>query len=690
VSIWTVAVVLALVVVALEIVTVLRRGVSAHRGYFLLLLIDGGLLLYTAREPRFDGGPVGPWPELVAGVVLCGLIVFVPLLLDRLMRRALSGEQVGVAARLASVKELLQPGRAATAERELYAELASVRSGRVDDVVRALRARLVDAEPPEDGPLHDRIITALAFGRRWREAATHYETHVRSEPAYHPGLAIQMVRAYGELGELESGARIVHRLEQAARAHHAGAQVALPQARLFFVAHAGGEAALERVLAAPGFSRLPPRLVEMLRASAKTERAVASPEVEQFATQVADRVVNEARAQAADPMPPPTATRILVAMNVIAFALFLLLLGDFENSDHLIRAGASFHAAVRAGEWWRLWSAMFLHGGVLHIALNMWGLYLLGRILEPLYSWPRLVIIYCVAGLAGNVLSVYNPRPEAIFSLGASGGVMGLLGALLVVLLVKRGVWPEESRRTLVVNVMVLLVAQLGIGVMLKVVDNFAHVGGLVGGAVAALVLLPGGILGKGRFARVVVLLSLAGLTASATASLVRLVGEKVSKTIAVVPHHDEHILGVRLSVPGWTSRDTQPVPDWPGQELITDEMAHLVYSPHLVPLDAPMPAVLQRLADRDKATSLKQAAEDNQETPVFAAAEAPGAPGWSVLALRETVGGAFAGELYYYARPNGDKQAVVVEVNQKAKRISEPSRAELLRVLSTVAVDVN
>src|SRR5262249_32419295 len=83
----------------------------------------------------------------------------------------------------ASVKELLQPGRAATAERELYAELASVRSGRVDEVVRALRARLVDTEPPDDGPLHDRIITALAFGRRWREAATHYATPL---PAHRP------------------------------------------------------------------------------------------------------------------------------------------------------------------------------------------------------------------------------------------------------------------------------------------------------------------------------------------------------------------------------------------------------------------------------------------------------------------------------------------------------------------------
>lgn len=686
-SIWSVAVMLALVVVALEIVTVLRRGVSAHRGYFLLLLVDGGLLLYTMREPRFDGGPVGPWPELVGGVVLCGLIVFVPLLLDRLMRRALSGEEVGVAARLASVKEILQPGRAATAERELYSELASVRSGRVDEVVRALRARLVDTEPPDDGPLHDRIITALAFGRRWREAATHYETHVRGEPAYHPGLAIQMVRAYGELGELESGARIVHRLEQAARAHHAGAQVALPQARLFFVAHAGGEAVLERVLSAKGLTRLPPRLVEMLRASARTERAVASPEVEQFATQVADRVVNEARAQAADPLPPPTATRILVAMNVVAFGLFLLLLGDYENSDHMIRAGASFHAAVRAGEWWRLWTAMFLHFGVLHIALNMWGLYLLGRILEPLYSWPRLVIIYCFAGLAGNLLSVYNPRPEVVFSLGASGAVMGLLGALLVVLLIKRGVWPEESRRTLVINVMVLLVAQLWIGGMLKVVDNFAHVGGLVGGAAAALVLLPGGLLGKGRFARACVLISLAGLTASATASLVKVIAERVPKTLASLPRRDEHACGVRLSVPSWASRETPAVADWPGQELMHDGMASLVYSPHLVPLDAPMPTVLQKLADRDKATTFKQAEEDKHEAPIFTVTEAPAAPGWSGLAMRETVDGGFAGDYYYYARPQGG-QALVVEVNQGEKKLSEPARGELLRVLASATAD--
>src|SRR5438445_12272366 len=99
---------------------------------------------------------------------------------------------------------------------------------------------------------------------------------------------------------------------------------------------------------------------------------------------------------------------------------------------------------------------------------------------------------------------------------------MGLMGALLVALVKRRGAWPEPSRRALVGNVIVLLIAQVTIGLLMRVVDNFAHVGGLIGGCAAAALLLPEGVL-RGRSARAAVALSLCALAVTAAASTVAL-----------------------------------------------------------------------------------------------------------------------------------------------------------------------
>src|SRR5690348_10132373 len=120
----------------------MRRGVAEQRGYFLLLLVDGALLGYGASDPRFGQGQV-TWLA-AGGVVLCALTVVLPALLERAVRRLVAADRLAAAARLAAAKELLQPGRAATVEREQLADLAAASSGRADEVLRALRAKLVE------------------------------------------------------------------------------------------------------------------------------------------------------------------------------------------------------------------------------------------------------------------------------------------------------------------------------------------------------------------------------------------------------------------------------------------------------------------------------------------------------------------------------------------------------------------
>ena len=755
-DVWSIAVVLCIAVVALEVTWVLRRGASRHRGYLALLMVDGALLGYTISEPRFSDAGGGPWPELVAGVALCGLLVFVPRLLDRLIRSALGGRRVALAARLAGVKEILQPGRAATVERELLVDLARARSGEVDEVVRGLRERLALAGPEEEGAIHERIVTTLAFAGRWREATTQFDQHIGAfEPQRHPALAIQMVQAFGEIGELERAGQIVHRLELAALAGDPNAAAALLKARLTFLAGVGGKEAIDRLLALPALAQISPRTRGMLQSVAVSRRAgdprnAPTEEVLRFADLVADRIAADLEL-AGEPMAPkPRASMVLVALNVIAFALVSLLLLRGAGVDHwfdffwrgakfgaganldFVRAGASFHPAVRAGEWWRLWSAMFLHGGeswhqsVLHILLNMYGLYLLGRIVEPVFGWQRFLLIYAAGGLAGNLASAFNPSLDAVISLGASGAVMGLMGALLVVLRFRRNGVAEEWRRSVLVNLLVLTGIQLAFGLVVRVIDNYAHIGGLVGGAAAAWLLMPEGKL-AGRFGKPVVWLGLAAIFATAGLSVVRVVRSRPEATLAALPRREEQVDGIHFKVPEYVRRERPVKEEWPGQVVFIDPVTELLTLPHVVALDGEgVVGALRLCMERDRVAIAREAKEARSEPgsepgsqnssppPLVAGATPPELTGKAApeaapqaspagtpaagqaapqtaqwIAREQDRGGERAEKMLYFGRAIDTSRALVVEATVSGSR---PLRAatvdEIGQILASMKVD--
>lgn len=174
---------------------------------------------------------------------------------------------------------------------------------------------------------------------------------------------------------------------------------------------------------------------------------------------------------------PYRATQVLIGINVVAYVLTLL------SSDRLIVDYGMFGAAVAAGEWWRLATAPFLHAGLWHVGLNMFALWILGSLVEPLLGRWRFVAVYLVSALAGAVASYAFGNPGVI-SVGASGAVFGLLGATIVAL------------RTLnrdVSGVLVLLVINLVLGFVFPGIDWRAHLGGLLAGMLltAAMVAVP-------------------------------------------------------------------------------------------------------------------------------------------------------------------------------------------------------
>jgi rhomboid protease GluP len=180
----------------------------------------------------------------------------------------------------------------------------------------------------------------------------------------------------------------------------------------------------------------------------------------------------------------------LVLANVLVFVVMLKFGAGFwhTSSGVPLAWGANFAPAVQDGQWWRLFSAMFIHFGVIHLVLNMWALWDVGRLMERLLGPLRVVCVYLGAGAAGNLLSLVVQGSAAV-SGGASGAVFGLYGALLVLLWRERAQVERTEFKWLFGGAGAFTAVILGMGFVVPGIDNAAHGGGLLAGALLGLVL---------------------------------------------------------------------------------------------------------------------------------------------------------------------------------------------------------
>jgi membrane associated rhomboid family serine protease len=195
---------------------------------------------------------------------------------------------------------------------------------------------------------------------------------------------------------------------------------------------------------------------------------------------------------------PSTATSVLVAANIALYAItwYMTQTEASRNlvnppgwggiyADVLVRMGAKC-PLIFAGEWWRLVTAMFLHGGLIHIGFNMWVLIDLGPEAESLFTMPKYLFLYLVTGVAGYVLSLWwNPGG---ISIGASGALMGLIG-ILIGASFHHGSLGKEYRQQLWKWVIYIFILALLPGLN---IDNAAHLGGLASGLVLGYVIPEG------------------------------------------------------------------------------------------------------------------------------------------------------------------------------------------------------
>ncbi len=182
------------------------------------------------------------------------------------------------------------------------------------------------------------------------------------------------------------------------------------------------------------------------------------------------------------PTVKPRITYVLLTINVLIF-----IAQSLTNPELWFSLGAKNNQLIAAGEWWRLVTPMFLHLNLLHIAVNSYSLFIFGPQVEALLGYRRFLTVYLISGIAGTVLSfVMSPYD----SIGASGAIFGLVGAMLIFFYRHRQLFGEIGRRRLI-DILLIAGINLAIGLTIPGIDNWGHVGGFLGGAVLTWLLGP-------------------------------------------------------------------------------------------------------------------------------------------------------------------------------------------------------
>src|SRR6266704_3569405 len=184
-------------------------------------------------------------------------------------------------------------------------------------------------------------------------------------------------------------------------------------------------------------------------------------------------------------------TAYQVALAAGAHTVGAILANVFSNSqngDVLVAYGAKYNDAIVEGQYWRFITPIFLHANILHVSLNLLNLVILGIFVERIFGHLRFLLIYLVTGVISVIASFYFAPQE--ISVGASGAIFGLVGAYSLFVFIHRkafrhGGIPALSWLVLIIGI------NLGIGLIIPNVDNYAHIGGFLSGCILGWFFAP-------------------------------------------------------------------------------------------------------------------------------------------------------------------------------------------------------
>lgn len=179
-------------------------------------------------------------------------------------------------------------------------------------------------------------------------------------------------------------------------------------------------------------------------------------------------------------------TVFLILINILVFVA-VELTGGTDDTLHMLQCGAAYTPAIIGGEYYRIFTSMFLHFGSEHLLNNMLVLFVLGGRLEPVIGRIRYLLIYLLGGIGGNFLCIFLElkSDDLAVSAGASGAVFAVMGAMIYAVIRCRGHLEDLSAR----QILIMAAFSLYFGFTSEGVDNAAHVGGLLSGFLLAVIL---------------------------------------------------------------------------------------------------------------------------------------------------------------------------------------------------------
>lgn len=178
-------------------------------------------------------------------------------------------------------------------------------------------------------------------------------------------------------------------------------------------------------------------------------------------------------------------TYTIINLNILVYLIEIIKSRNLIdiNIYTLIQMGAKVNILINRGEIYRLITSTFLHGGIMHILFNMSALNIIGKEVEYIYGSKKYILIYILSALSGSLFSyLFNPNSVSV---GASGAIFGLLGAMLVFGLKEK----NKIGKQYVKNILETLAINVIIGITISNIDNYAHLGGLIMGVISALIL---------------------------------------------------------------------------------------------------------------------------------------------------------------------------------------------------------
>lgn len=570
----------------------------------------------------------------IAGAIGLGagtcLLVIGPLLRG-FGRWLAASEHLGLARRVLDLAELLAPGSGIADEKALIGAMQEIRDGHIEQTVDALTAAKDRAPAEARIAIDERIAMLYLAAYRWSDAIQHAEANLfgampmppeadqdasgerrplplRRMLGVAPPVWVELLGAYGRTGQLDRAAQMLARLEDVCDGREEAA-VWIHRARMMFLALAGRPAAVQALVE--------PRQARHMNAAARTywlglahehkgDRAAATAAYEKARKRSRGRqgvLIDQALANLAKadgvpvtlsdeanavvarveaaplpaqirvPSPPRSYATWGLTISMLIVALVITLgVGATNDVGVLMRSGAMVRGLVDGGEWWRIFSCVFVHVGGLHLLVNVIGTGFVGKLAEELFGTARTFALFATAGFAGAVAS-YLASPAGI-SAGASGALFGLLGAVFVELTWHRKRYRTAWKPGMGMALAVVIVAQVGYGFLYPVIDQWAHGAGLVAGAVLGVILSPhapwakaGVQLGRMVAAIALVFFVLAG---------VRVARTSIYGSFSRLPRYAQNI-GVTITAPAAWLRSDGELAEPDGLVIVTAKRVPLV-----------------------------------------------------------------------------------------------------------------